>query len=81
MIAETEDERFERLSRDRFVRPRPKRFYKSVAVTETFGIALDGKTVKTPLKAPLVLPNRALAEAVAAEWEAQTEVIDRKSVV
>ena len=76
MSDETEDQRWERLSRDRIHRPLPKRFYKSVAVTEQLGIALDGRSVKTPLKAPLVLPNRALAEAVAAEWDAQVEVIN-----
>lgn len=76
MTKETEDQRFERLSRDRLVRTLPKRFYKSVSVTETLGIALDGKAVKTPLKAPLILPNRALAETVAAEWEAQKEFIN-----
>ncbi len=76
MSGENEDEKFERLARDRIHRPLPKRFYKSVAVTGQFGIALDGRNVKTPLKAPLVLPNRALAEAVAAEWEAQFEVIN-----
>ena len=80
MSDETEDQRFERLSRDRLVRPLPKRFYKSVSVTETLGIAIDGKTVKTPLKAPLILPNRALAEAVAAEWEAQKEFINLHSM-
>ena len=76
MTTETEDQRFERLSRDRIQRPLPKRFYKSVTVTEQLGIALDGRSVKTPLKAPLVLPTRALAEAVAAEWDAQIEVIN-----
>jgi chaperone required for assembly of F1-ATPase len=76
MSEETEDQRWERLSRDRIHRPLPKRFYKAVTVTGQLGIALDGRTVKTPLKAPLVLPNRALAEAVAAEWEAQVEVIN-----
>ena len=76
MSEETEDERWERLSRDRIHRPLPKRFYKSVAVTDQFGIALDGRNIKTPLKAPLVLPNRALAEAVAAEWDAQVDVIN-----
>lgn len=75
-MAETEDRRFERLSRDRFQRPPPKRFYKTVAVTDQLGIALDGKGVKTPLKAPLVLPNRALANAVAAEWASQEELIN-----
>lgn len=76
MTAETEDERFERLSRDRIVRPLPKRFYKTVSVTDEYGIALDGRGVKTPLKAPLVLPTIALAKAVAEEWEAQTEYIN-----
>ena len=76
MTGETEDQRFERLSRDRLQRPLPKRFYKSVTVTEKLGIALDGRNVKTPLKAPLILPNRPLADAVAAEWEAQKEFIN-----
>jgi chaperone required for assembly of F1-ATPase len=76
MSDETEDQRWERLSRDRIHRPLPKRFYKLVTVTDQFGIALDGRNVKTPLKAPLVLPTRALAEAVAAEWDAQIDVIN-----
>ncbi len=76
MSEETEDERWERLSRDRIHRPLPKRFYKSAAVTDQLGIALDGRHVKTPLKAALVLPTRALAEAVAAEWDAQVDVIN-----
>ncbi len=75
MTEETPDQRFERLSRDRIVRPMPKRFYKSVSVTDKLEIALDGRIVKTPLKVPLVLPSRALADAVAAEWNAQTEFI------
>src|SRR5436190_10129506 len=76
MSDETEDQRWERLSRDRIHRPLPKRFYKSVAVTDQLGIALDGRNVKTPLKAALVLPMRPLAEAVAAEWDAQVDVIN-----
>ena len=76
MTCETEDQRWERLSRDRIHRPLPKRFYKSVTVTDQFGIALDGRNVKTPLKASLVLPNRALANAVAAEWDGQVDVIN-----
>ena len=76
MTGETEDQRWERLSRDRIHRPLLKRFYKSVTVTEQFGIALDGRNVKTPLKASLVLPNRALADAVAAEWDGQVDVIN-----
>ena len=76
MSDETEDQRWERLSRDRIHRPLPKRFYKSVVVTDQRGIALDGRNVKTPLKASLVLPTRPLAEAVAAEWDAQVDVIN-----
>jgi len=52
-----------------------KRFYKDVTVTDDLGIALDGRVVKTPMKAPLLLPTRALADAVAAEWGAQGEEI------
>jgi len=57
----------------------PKRFYKEVATKDDGGgvaLLLDGKPVRTPGKAPLVLPTRALAEAVAGEWRAQGERID-----
>lgn len=61
------------------MRRRRKRAYRRVAVVPVeggFGIVLDGQPVATPAKARLVLPNRPLAEAVAAEWEAQGLVID-----
>ena len=57
----------------------PKRFYTKVAIRDEGGgasLLLDGKPVRTPGKAPLVLPNRKLAEAVAEEWRAQGERID-----
>lgn len=58
---------------------RPKRFYKS-AIAERLGdawtISLDGRTIKTPARAPLALPSRALAETLAEEWNAQGERID-----
>ena len=57
----------------------PKRFYKSVAIEKEgagFALLLDGKPVRTPAKAQLLLPTRALAEAVAEEWRAQGERID-----
>lgn len=57
----------------------PKRFYKTAA-TEPLGdgwtIALDGRTIKTPARAGLVLPTQALADALAAEWNAQADHID-----
>lgn len=56
-----------------------KRFYKEVAVADR-AILLDGKSVKTPARAELVLPTPALAEAVAAEWRAQQEEIDPRTM-
>ena len=55
-----------------------RRFYKEAAVSaeaEGFAVTLDGKTVRTPEGTKLVLPNQALAEAVASEWLAQVETI------
>jgi chaperone required for assembly of F1-ATPase len=43
----------------------------AVPVEGGFAVHLDARPVRTPLKAPLVLPTLALAEAVAAEWQAQ----------
>jgi chaperone required for assembly of F1-ATPase len=58
-----------------------RRFYKDVTVTDELGIALDGRTVKTPLKSPLQLPTRALAEAVAAEWAEQGAEIKPSTMI
>ncbi|MBO9710259.1 MAG: ATPase [Caulobacter sp.] len=61
---------------------RPRRFYKAAVAGPAqgegggFAVLLDGRTPKSPAKSPLVLPTLALAELVAAEWEAQVEVID-----
>jgi chaperone required for assembly of F1-ATPase len=44
------------------------------------GVALDGKLVKTAGKHDLVVPSLALAEAVAAEWEAQQSEIRREAM-
>ena len=52
-----------------------RRFYKIVTVTPERAVALDGKLIRTPKKALLALPTEALAQAVAAEWEAQGEKI------
>lgn len=60
-----------------------KRFWKTattVADGESFTIELDGRRVKTPAKAALVLPTRAMADAVAGEWAAQDEHIDPLSM-
>jgi chaperone required for assembly of F1-ATPase len=55
-----------------------KRFYKTVAtqaVADGHALLLDGRPVKTPMRQPLVVPTRAMAQAVAAEWEGQGEEI------
>ena len=40
-----------------------------------FTVTLDGRSVRTPLKTPLVVPTEALARAIAAEWDAQQEQV------
>jgi chaperone required for assembly of F1-ATPase len=63
--------------------PRRKRFYKEAGVTEAeggFAITLDGKPIRTPSGRHVVAPNRGIAEAIAAEWEAQTETINPLSM-
>jgi chaperone required for assembly of F1-ATPase len=55
-----------------------KRFYSAAEARPTdtgFAVSLDGREVRTPGKAPLQLPTRALAEALAAEWARQGETI------
>lgn len=49
-----------------------KRFYKETAVDFADGghrVLLDGKPMRTPAKAVLVVPTRALAESIATEWD------------
>ena len=46
------------------------------ALDEGFGLALDGRPVRTPARAPLAVPNKTLAEALAEEWRGQGERID-----
>ena len=55
-----------------------KRFWTAVVVTGEgpFGIALDGRPVRTPARAVLDLPRRGLAEAIAGEWAAQEVRVD-----
>ncbi|RYE03405.1 MAG: ATPase [Sphingomonadales bacterium] len=56
-----------------------KRFWKNVGI-EDGGIALDGKPVRTPGRAPLTLPTLALAEAVAEEWRAVEADVDPRAM-
>ena len=60
-----------------------KRFWKDVTVVrepEGFALALDGRPVKTPGRASLLLPNAGLAEAVADEWRSVGEDIDPRAM-
>lgn len=45
-----------------------------------FTVRLDGRGVKTPAKAPLVVPTLAMAKAIAAEWDAQTGVVQPETM-
>ena len=59
--------------------PRRKRFYTHAGVAESpdgFAITLDDKPIRTPSGRALVAPTREIADAMAAEWEAQQEIID-----
>jgi chaperone required for assembly of F1-ATPase len=59
--------------------PRRKRFYTHAGVAETadgFALVLDDKPVRTPSGRPVLVPHRGIADAVAAEWNAQAELID-----
>jgi chaperone required for assembly of F1-ATPase len=56
-----------------------RRFYKIAHVDEAdggFAIRLDGCAVRSPARRVLEVPSRALAHALAAEWNAQEELID-----
>src|ERR1700758_203063 len=56
-----------------------RRFYQQADVEEAdgeFRVVLDGRPVKTPARRTLAAPKRALAQALAAEWNAQRNVID-----
>lgn len=58
---------------------KPKRFYKVVSTSEAehgWRVELDGRTPRTPAKRELKLPTKALADAVAAEWDTQETELD-----
>lgn len=61
-------------------RPALRRRFYTVAGTDPaeggYALTLDGKPVHTPAGRRLAAPERAIARAIAAEWEAQREAID-----
>ena len=64
-------------------KPLPKRFYRSVTVEQGdsgYEIRLDGRAMRTPARQVFAVPTPALAEAIAAEWDAQEEVVDPRAM-
>jgi len=60
-----------------------KRFWMQAEVIEAdggFSVALDGKQIKTPGRISLVVSTRALADAIAAEWQDCGETIDPRAM-
>jgi chaperone required for assembly of F1-ATPase len=61
-----------------------KRFYEEATAAPgedgRFEILLDGRPVMTPARRKLALPSAALADAVAAEWNAQGEKVEPRSM-
>ena len=59
--------------------PQRKRFYKEADIAEAdggFAVTLDGRPIRTPSGRQVVAPTSSIAEAIAAEWNAQGETID-----
>ena len=55
-----------------------RRVYRTVGVAARpcgYAIALDDRPVRTPAAHPLIVPSRALADAIAVEWQAQGDKI------
>ena len=60
-----------------------KRFWKGVDVVEDgagWSVRIDARPVKTPARASLVVPSRALADAIAEEWRAIEGEIDPRAM-
>ena len=53
-----------------------KRFYKSASIGEGNELLLDDKPVRTPARRLLAAPDSRVAQALAAEWNAQGEQIE-----
>jgi len=60
-----------------------KRFWKDVIVAKEdggWGVALDTRPVRTPTRAPLVVPTEALADAIADEWRGIAGEVDPRAM-
>lgn len=60
-----------------------KRFWKTVDIVPVeggFAVQLDGRGIKTPARAPLHVPTRAIAALIAQEWDAQGEKVNPETM-
>ena len=56
-----------------------KRFWRQAQAVERdggWGVELDGRPLRTPAREPLTAPTKALAEGIAAEWDAVEDKIE-----
>jgi chaperone required for assembly of F1-ATPase len=64
--------------------PLKRRFFEKVSIADggpgAFLVMLDDHGIRTPAGVSFILPTRLLAEAVAAEWRAQVDVINPPSM-
>ena len=60
-----------------------KRFWKVAEAAREeggWGIRLDGRPLRTPARAPLLVPGEALADAIAAEWTGAGEAVEPRAM-
>ncbi len=72
-----------RRAQNQMRQPLPKRFYSKAtagAVDGGYGVLLDGKAARTPGRAVLAIPALRLAALVAAEFAAQAERVDPRTM-
>lgn len=68
-----------RISAEALGRELPKKFYAEAGVAPAEGgyqVTLDGRPLRTPRKAKLIVGSEALANRIAAEWNALEDTID-----
>lgn len=53
---------------------------RAVPVPSGWTVHLDDKPLMTPARAPLVVPAEAMAKAIAAEWQAQQQRVDPRTM-
>jgi chaperone required for assembly of F1-ATPase len=69
---------YDRMKR-RLAPRRMQRFFSEADYCEQdggFAVLLDKRGIKTPAGAALIVPSRSLAQAIAAEWRAQGELVE-----